>query len=1065
MDSNGLVPYLNGDNNQLPSAYNSNSPSPPPPPPPPLPVQQATAGASKQHQQQKQLHKHEINLENELPNIMHDLIPLSHIVQRVVGNAYMDLNGLAEVLPGKTELDRKRAIVDYVLQTRRQLIKLLVLVRWSREADNVAKCMNIIGFLSHQNYILDQAVSQLQDIKSQLASARIRNYDLPTSLTLLSTGNYSSLPTSLTTAFSTPRQLPDHVVLETLEELDQVIRWRLAARECVPRAIRRAGWSIRDGRVIFSVEGSWEASFTYGASAEATSGAEVGAGVEGEGAEADGEERQEKADLDDDSEDSEPERSGQEDVEDDARLGVIGNGESKRKRKTKTGGGEWYLLSIKFLFRVRDSRGVWNESPLGPMKEHIVEICNRELARRRVASKDRRRERRRDKPLLRGYNFLQRLSLTYQLESIYVQALHLASTSWSGNLRVEWVSPSASSDGGSGTAAGAVKGKKVAAIAGTVGGAGKKEKEKGKERERAELRVDYWSPPPTQAQPPQLTGAGAKPGPAPSANTAKTPSASNPQPQPTGAYGRLVFSILPPSTTHQRTYDPSKVEETRLEALRSVLNSGEDLTGSFESGFGFRNDIYSSQIGGPDEDDPEEEEEEEEEPERVRVSWFAEGGEVEREKADLIALGLTTDLDLESLLLRTTALHARESTLALYNQLTKELGEEDLELLEYSQADTPINPSTPATSRTMTPVRVPQIRIHLYASHQVLATFSSLSGKLEFRSLGEQAAGREARLRSAAEKVDKDRSMAGEALLRVRASTIIDEVESRASFLGLHTVRRISIRNIDYSRFGLGTRSFLFVHLPNLPNHYLVLVLAEEGFRFALTSVREITEALQTFLTVEEVGWLDRDRKEGWEVKAGVKEAEKERPTPSGFDVSVDDLRDMFQYCVRRIGFFKIQQQLHVRGIPYQVVASSAHTGPTSAPNHAGTSMLSNVAPYLVVKSFDLLKGTSPVAHPNVAIQCFLKDDSIVSTFHVRFKDLELASPDPSQLPSTVSYDAATSIVTFSSDDVDNSVQNFLLAYSVVARSIVLARHRLSENVGVSSEGNKVISDAPVQLV
>ena len=44
-------------------------------------------------------------------------------------------------LPHQPDQARKRAIVDYVLQTRRQILKLLVLVRWSSEADNVTKCM------------------------------------------------------------------------------------------------------------------------------------------------------------------------------------------------------------------------------------------------------------------------------------------------------------------------------------------------------------------------------------------------------------------------------------------------------------------------------------------------------------------------------------------------------------------------------------------------------------------------------------------------------------------------------------------------------------------------------------------------------------------------------------------------------------------------------------------------------------------------------------------------------------------------------------------------------------
>lgn len=100
---------------------------------------------------------------SELPEVLNDLVPLSFIVERVVGQAYTELANLAEMcvavsreeggegegadagllasLPSTQDAARKRAIVDYVLQTRRQILKLLVLVRWSAEADNVGKCM------------------------------------------------------------------------------------------------------------------------------------------------------------------------------------------------------------------------------------------------------------------------------------------------------------------------------------------------------------------------------------------------------------------------------------------------------------------------------------------------------------------------------------------------------------------------------------------------------------------------------------------------------------------------------------------------------------------------------------------------------------------------------------------------------------------------------------------------------------------------------------------------------------------------------------------------------------
>lgn len=93
----------------------------------------------------------------------------------------------------------------------------------------------------------------------------------------------------------------------------------------------------------------------------------------------------------------------------------------------------------------------------------------------------------------------------------------------------------------------------------------------------------------------------------------------------------------------------------------------------------------------------------------------------------------------------------------------------------------------------------------------------------------------------------------------------MDEVDSRASYLGLQTSRRLPIRSQDLSKFGLTSRMYLFVHLQYLSNFYLVLVLNDEGFRFALISVREVSDAVQSWLSVEETGWLDKPGPRGGE--------------------------------------------------------------------------------------------------------------------------------------------------------------------------------------------------------
>lgn len=89
---------------------------------------------------------------------------------------------------------------------------------------------------------------------------------------------------------------------------------------------------------------------------------------------------------------------------------------------------------------------------------------------------------------------------------------------------------------------------------------------------------------------------------------------------------------------------------------------------------------------------------------------------------------------------------------------------------------------------------------------------------------------------------------------------MIDEVDSRAVYLSLTTSRRLALRQNDLIKFGTNSRGYLFIHLSRhkLMMHYLVLVLMEDGFRFALIEVRNETDATQSWIAIEEIGWLHK---------------------------------------------------------------------------------------------------------------------------------------------------------------------------------------------------------------
>lgn len=189
------------------------------------------------------------------------LVPLQFVIQRTIAQVFNELQVLSQVSPGLDDYDRKKRVIDFVIQSRRQLIKLLVLVKWSSNSISVHKIMSIVGFLQRQNSQFERTVNILRSSKENFHSARMRNYDLPTALQVLTTG-YPTLPGRLIEEFESKPKLTDSEVIKIMKDLNDLIRYRLASHEVLPKEFR--SYRISDGRVVFTVERMFECSLTLG---------------------------------------------------------------------------------------------------------------------------------------------------------------------------------------------------------------------------------------------------------------------------------------------------------------------------------------------------------------------------------------------------------------------------------------------------------------------------------------------------------------------------------------------------------------------------------------------------------------------------------------------------------------------------------------------------------------------------------------------------------------------------------------------------------------------------------
>ena len=92
-------------------------------------------------------------------------------------------------MPNMSDSARKRTLADWVVKTKKQVVKLYAAAKWARDADAVQKCMvcdpflafcqanecvmqNITAFLMNQNRQFEDAIVGLNYARESLDPAR-----------------------------------------------------------------------------------------------------------------------------------------------------------------------------------------------------------------------------------------------------------------------------------------------------------------------------------------------------------------------------------------------------------------------------------------------------------------------------------------------------------------------------------------------------------------------------------------------------------------------------------------------------------------------------------------------------------------------------------------------------------------------------------------------------------------------------------------------------------------------------------------------------------------------------
>ncbi|KAG6821038.1 hypothetical protein H0H93_007928 [Arthromyces matolae] len=351
------------------------------------------------------------------------------------------------------------------------------------------------------------------------------------------------------------------------------------------------------------------------------------------------------------------------------------------------------------------------------------------------------------------------------------------------------------------------------------------------------------------------------------------------------------------------------------------------------------------------------------------------------------------------------------------------------------------------------------LRVHLCADEVVIMTIDSRTGRLNLRDTGDlAAAGRGPRFTAFSEQLNENPQLLFPALMRLRLMTITDLAEQKADYLGLQSFRRRNFQPDELLKLGPSTRGTLYLQLSHFPNHYLVLVITDDRFRYALITTRVMTESMYAHMVMEDIAWLDFDRIHGEEVvitsHTGRSDSHSSEPNgmrsaSSGFDLETPVLRELYSYCCARVAFMNVERQFKLRGIPFTHVNPSSGAPVTVELAHIQSSLARSV-PALCVQSQDILSGApaAEAAMPNIRVIPLNwwseKNAQVVTSVKLKYVQQPMGKTAGTTAvirPSKrIIYDTTQAVVSFLSENVNTCVDEFLEEWARVSKMVVIAR-------------------------
>ncbi|CAG4923566.1 unnamed protein product [Colias eurytheme] len=187
-------------------------------------------------------------------------ISLGLLIDFIVQRTYDELTVLAELLPRKTDMERKIEIYKFSARTRQLFVRLLALVKWASSATKVDRSAHIMAFLDKQALLFVETADVLARVaRETLVHARLPTFHMAAAVEVLTLGTYSRLPAVIRERLVPPPSLTPTERRSTLRALAHIVRQRLttASLPCDVRNLK-----VENGRATFTVGQEFSVSLT-----------------------------------------------------------------------------------------------------------------------------------------------------------------------------------------------------------------------------------------------------------------------------------------------------------------------------------------------------------------------------------------------------------------------------------------------------------------------------------------------------------------------------------------------------------------------------------------------------------------------------------------------------------------------------------------------------------------------------------------------------------------------------------------------------------------------------------